>query len=90
MQAASEGIKVAFEVQKGAIILLQKALRIRGVQLGVSYFSHQENAYFMRDAMVFLNPSLPPEDSFKSSILQIPACNSLIGLMFFNQMAVWF
>jgi hypothetical protein len=60
VQAASEGIKVAFEVQKGAIILLQKALRIRGVQLGVSYFSHQENADFMRDAMVFLNPSLPP------------------------------
>lgn len=60
MQAASEGIKVAFEVQKGAIILLQKALRIRGVQLGVSYFSHQENADFMRYTMVFSNPSVPP------------------------------
>jgi hypothetical protein len=70
VQAASEGIKVAFEVQKGAIILLQKALRIRGVQLGVSYFSHQENADFMRDAMVFLNPSLAMQSFFKSSIFQ--------------------
>jgi hypothetical protein len=76
VQAASEGIKVAFEVQKGAIILLQKALRIRGVQLGVSYFSHQENADFMRDAMVFLNPSLAMQSFLKSSIFQPrpPSC----------------
>jgi hypothetical protein len=32
-------------------------------------------------------PSAPPEDSFKSSMLQIPACNSLTGLMFFDSIA---
>jgi hypothetical protein len=42
------------------------------------------------ERVIYTVPSGPPEDSFKSSMLQIPACKSLIGLMFFNLIAAGF